>query len=127
MTYIFLDYIFWHYQIAPKEIFGILKNYLTGNWHKFLITKHLKTLFYPWHRLRPSEIEKTNKISEKIANAIIDFYIRILAALVRLTIVLTGLIYELITIIIFLALFLIWLFWPVVFIYLIVKGLTLIF
>jgi hypothetical protein len=124
---IFTDYIYWHYVIAPLGILGALKNYLIGIWHKFLIATHFKTLLAPWHRTKPSEIETTKNLSDKIVDAIIDFYIRIIAALARLSIILLGLFAEFVTIIVFIILLIIWLLWPLIFIKLIGQGLALVF
>lgn len=120
-----LKYFYWHYAIAPSNILGILKNYLIGTWDRFLISKHLQTLFSPWHRLLPSQIPEKQNFGTKILNAILDFYIRILAAIIRLIIIVVGLLNELLLIILFLLLLIIWLLWPVIFILMIIKGLKL--
>jgi len=120
-----LRYFYWHYAIAPSNVFKILNNYLVGTWHKFLISRHFKTLFSPWHRLLPSQLPEKQNLSTKISNSILDFYIRILAAIIRLFIILMGLLNELIIIIAFLMLLIIWLIWPVIFVLMITKGLSL--
>ena len=122
-----LNYIYWHYAIAPSAILGLLKNYLIGTWHRFLISTHFKMLFAPWHRTRPSEIGATINFGDKIADAIVDFYIRILAAVIRLFVILIGLTAEIFVIVVFLILFVVWLLWPLIFIFFLVKGLTFIF
>jgi hypothetical protein len=124
---ILADYIYWHYGIAPLGILELLKNYLIGIWHKFLIATHFKTLLAPWHRTKPSEIETAKKLGDKILDFIIDFYIRIIAVLVRLSIILLGLFTELMAIIVFIFLFIFWLLWPIIFVILVGQGLALIF
>jgi hypothetical protein len=124
---ILADYIYWHYGIAPLGILELLKNYLIGIWHKFLIATHFKTLLAPWHRTKPSEIETAKKLGDKILDFIIDFYIRIIAVLVRLSIILLGLFTEFMAIIVFIFLFIFWLLWPVIFVILVGQGLALIF
>ena len=125
MITIFLDYIYWHWAVAPREILKIMNNYLIANWHRFLITQHFKTLFSPWHRQNPSDIgPKQNAFTDKILNAITDLYIRLIAAGIRTVIILAGLVIELLTLIFFLVLFVAWLVWPVIAIYLIMKGLA---
>jgi len=121
-----LYYIYWHYIVAPREILKLLRNYLIGAWHKFFISQHLRTLISPWHRMRASDVIKSEKIVDKLGNIIIDIYTRFLAALIRLSIIITGLIAEIIVIIFFTALFIGWLLWPVIFIALIIKGWSLI-
>ena len=125
MTSIFLEYFYWHYAIAPFEILRIMRNYLIANWHRFLITQHFKTLFSPWHRQNPSDIgSKQKAFTDKILDAVVDLYIRLIAAGIRTIIILTGLVVELLTLIFFLVLFVAWLVWPVIAIYLITKGLA---
>lgn len=125
MGTIFLEYFYWHFTIAPFEILRIMRNYLIANWHRFLIVQHFKTLFAPWHRQNPSDFGKKEKtFSDKIFDTITDFYIRLIAASIRMAIIITGLIVNSLTLIIFMLLFVAWLAWPAVSIYLIVKGVT---
>ena len=121
-----LNYIYWHYIVAPREILKLLKNYLIGSWHKFFISQHLRTLISPWHRLRAADVIKSEKIADKLGNIVIDVYTRFLAALIRLTIIIAGLAAEIIVIAFFTALFIGWLLWPAIFIALIIKGWSLI-
>lgn len=120
-----LEYFYWHYAIAPGAILELSRNYLIGTWHRFLISTHFRTLLSPWHRTRPSDLSKTQNIGDKIMNMVIDFYIRILAAIVRLTIILVGLIAEIVIIAVFTALLVVWLLWPVIFIWSVSYGLKL--
>lgn len=121
-----LGYINWHYTIAPARILGLLRNYLISTWHRFLIGMHFKTLFAPWHRAKPSDIGGALTFADKFGNAIVDFYIRIIAAIIRLVIILIGLITETILAVAFIMLLAVWLLWPVIFVFLIMRGLALI-
>jgi hypothetical protein len=128
MITIFLEYFYWHFTIAPFEILRIMNNYLISNWHKFLVVQHFKTLFSPWHRQNPSDFGKrANTFTDKIFDALADLYIRLIAAGVRSAIILAGLIVELLTLIGFLLIFVIWLAWPVIAIYLIIMGFNIIY
>lgn len=123
MAKIFLDYFYWHYTIAPFEILRIMNNYLIARWHQFLIVQHFRTLFAPWHRQNPSDFGKRDRtFTDKILDGVADLYIRLIAAGIRSTIILGGLIVELLTVVSFLVLFVVWLGWPVISIYFIVKG-----
>ena len=115
-------YIYWHFAIAPGNILNILGNYTKATWHRFLIARHLKTLFVPWHKKQPSDI---SGVSGKIGNAVADFYIRILAAAVRLTIILAGLAAEAVISAAFILLLIVWVLWPVILVYSIGKGVSL--
>jgi hypothetical protein len=122
---ILLDYLYWHYFSAPLGILGLLRNYLIGTWHKFLINIHFKTLFSPWHRLNPSDVGEVKNFGDRILNFIVDFYIRIIAMIIRLTVILTGLMCEIILIFLFFVLFIVWFFWPIILIFFINKGFSL--
>ncbi|MBI2064886.1 MAG: hypothetical protein HYT62_02435 [Candidatus Yanofskybacteria bacterium] len=127
MVTIFLEYFYWHYTVAPFEILQIMRNYLKANWHRFLIVQHFKTLFAPWHRQNPSDFGSKNKtFSDRILDKIADFYIRIIAALIRLLIIFAGLIWEFVLLIFFLLLFAAWLAWPAIAIFLIIKGVNIV-
>jgi hypothetical protein len=121
-----VEYIYWHYGVAPANIVKLLKNYMVGTWHRFLISTHFRTLLAPWHRANPSDAGKPQNFGDKIINAVIDFYIRIVAAIVRLIIILVGLISEVLVFAVFVLLLIFWFLWPLIFIYLISKGLLLI-
>lgn len=124
---VIVDYISWHFTIAPGGIWGLLNNYMKATWHRFLIVQHLKTLFAPWHRQQPSDLDGPGGLGAKIMNSIADFYIRILAAGVRSIIIISGLIVEAIIFIAFVLLFIVWILWPIILVYLISRGLVLVF
>jgi len=127
MVTIFLEYFYWHYTIAPFEILWIMQNYLKANWHRFLIVQHFRTLFAPWHRQNPSDFGSKNKtFGDKIMDKVADLYIRLIAASIRLTIIFAGLIWQLILLILFLSFFVLWLAWPAIAVYSIIKGFTLV-
>jgi len=124
---IVMDYIIWHFSVALFEIGKIMRNFLVSTWHRFLIVRHLRTLFSPWHRLQPSQVGRTKGIGDRIANIIMDIYIRILASIVRIIIVLFGLLAEIIIFVAFVFLFVFWVMWPYLFVRYIIDGLLLIF
>ena len=100
---------------------------MIARWHQFLIVQHFNTLFSPWHRQNPSDFgPRERKFTDKILDSITDLYIRLIAAVIRLTIIFMGLVVELMTLAVFLVLFVAWLAWPVVAVYMISKGLNLI-
>ncbi len=125
MATIFIKYIYWHFTIAPGQILIIMNNYAKSTWHKFLIGKHFKTLFAPWHRQEPSQLAsaKSKNFGDKILDSIIDAYIRLIAAVIRLCVITAGLIMEAATYIgslIFLGL---WLIWPLAALVCVIYGL----
>ena len=127
MVIIFIKYVYWHFTIAPREILVIMGNYTKANWHKFLIGQHFKTLFAPWHRQDPSQIgKKPSEISDIILNKIVDVYIRLVAAVIRLSVIVAGLFIEVLIFTGFLLLLAVWIIWPLVAILAVVKGLSMI-
>lgn len=127
MIIIFLEYFYWHFTIAPFEILKIMNNYQIAFWHKFLIVQHFRTLFSPWHRQNPSEFgTRARTFVDKILDVLVDVYIRLIAACIRLVIILTGLVAQVLIFLGFIVLFVLWLGWPVISIYLIIKGLNLV-
>ena len=58
---------------------------------------------------------------------IADIYIRLIAATIRLSVIIAGLVTQLFIALGFTALFLVWIIWPVLAIYLIFRGLSLVY
>lgn len=112
------EYVWWHYAIAPLNIVRIARDYLAAVRHKFFISRHLRTLFAPWHRVRAQDIaQEAHTLGESVENAIgtvvADVFFRLIAASIRTTIIVLGLAVEALTFAAFIALFLVWLAWPV--------------
>jgi len=109
---VFLPYLNWHYTVAPGEIIGIAGNYLCGTWHRFIIPKHLATLFAPWRRTLPSQLWYKQTIGQKIGNLAMDIIIRFLGAIIRLGVVIIGSLVLALMAILGIASFLLWIVWP---------------
>ena len=120
-----IEYLYWHFAIAPRKILEIAANYMTATWHRFLIVQHLGSLFAPWHRRLPSDFGKTKSVGDRVTNVITDIYIRFFAACIRMTIVLSGLFVEVVLFFLTFLLFFAWVLWPLVAIAMIGKGISL--
>lgn len=125
--FLIIDYFIWHYTVAPIKIVYLLQNYSSAIWHRFFIVTHLRTLFSPWHRLRSKYIFSSQKFTDKLGNFIFEIFIRLLAASVRLCIIITGLLTQTLLFILFLIIFACWIFWPMLVFIFLGKGLVLIF
>jgi hypothetical protein len=125
MPGIFAEYLAWHFIIAPNELVAILRNYMAGTWHQFMIPRHLKTLFAPWHRLLPSDLSEKQTFGTKILNKVLDIYIRLVAAVIRLTLIAFGLALEVLWMVVFLVTLLAWVLWPILATASLVYGFTL--
>lgn len=126
---LFFEYLFWHYSTAIKQILAIAHNYLIASWFRFGIFFHLRTLLYPWHRqvVPPDDSEEGIffTLLNKAAGWIADLYFRLIAALLRLSVVFGGLISCTLIFLIFLFIIIVWLFWPFIVLISISKGITL--
>ena len=125
---IFVSYIIWHYTIALKDIIKITRNFLIGTWHKFAISIHFRTLFTAWKRQDLPKEKQDNpfaQLGENILDAIINGYLRILAAIIRLSIIISGLVVELFIGVSFVLIMFIWIFWPVIIVAWMIRGITL--
>ncbi len=124
------EYLAWHYGSGLRGLVRIAKNYCIAHWYRFGIGFHLRTLFYPWRR-QYAEDEKTDGVLMRVVmwavGKIVDLYFRLVAAVVRLTVVLVGLVYVSLTACFFTIAILAWLLWPAVAVGSITLGVTLLF
>lgn len=121
-----IKYLSWHFFVAPKNILQIAANYAKAVWHQFLIPQHSRSLFAPWHRRKPSDFAHSPGLGGRAIDAIIDFYIRIIAAGIRLSIIALGLMVEVATLCLFVLLFFVWVLWPLILFTSLIYGLRLI-
>lgn len=125
---LFFEYFFWHYSIALKDIAEISRNYLRATWFRFGVVFHLRTLFYPWRRQLVDDEPQEGLIMNllmKVVTWFVDLYFRLIAALVRFSVVLTGLFACAFIILVFTVVFIVWLLWPLIFIIAMSKGIAL--
>jgi len=120
-----MNYLIWHYTYAPGEILVLFRNYAVAYWHRFLIARHLKTLLSPWHRQNPADFSTNPTFSDKVGDFVVDVFIRCVAAVFRTVVILIGLLVEALNFLFFGLLLIVWFLWPIIFIYMIIKGLTL--
>ena len=120
--FLLVNYIKWHYSYGLRGILSVQRNYVQGSWHKFLIRQHLRTLFSPWHRVTVSQLGKPVGIADRIFNVVIELYFRLVAGLIRMTIIIIGLFWSAFNYILFLFIYIFWLFWPVIFLIFLFEG-----
>jgi len=127
---LFFQYILWHYTTAIKHLLEIARNYFVATWFRFAITFHLRTLFYPWRRQLINDAPDEGILMfflSKIGTIITDLIFRFIAALLRLSVILSGLITLIFLVCFFTALLIAWLLWPIIGIISISKGIAFIF
>ncbi len=122
---LFFQYFLWHYTTAVKHLLEIARNYLVATWFRFGILFHLRTLFYPWRRQLVDDTPDEGIIMfllSKIGTIVTDLIFRFIAALLRLSVIISGLITLITLICLFAVLLVAWLLWPIIFILSISKG-----
>ncbi len=108
-----MNYLAWHFYIAPKFILTLIYNYLLFVGHLFSIKIILKTLFSPWKR----EIIAVEKPGFNLADAFNTFSFniisRLIGAAVRIMTLLTSLVFFMFVIIFGLTFFIYWFLIPI--------------
>lgn len=120
-------YIKWHYTTAVFKILSLAQNFFKATWHKFFIGRHLVTFLAPWHRLQAKYVFQNEDVGDKIANIIVDIFVRFLAAGIRLSIISVGLLAEVAVIVSFVFILVAWVLWPILFFAMFTRGVSLMF
>ncbi|MDP4010347.1 MAG: hypothetical protein Q8P37_00600 [Candidatus Spechtbacteria bacterium] len=120
-----ISYITWHYTTAVLKILSLARNFFKAVWHKFFIGRHLLTFLATWHRLNAKYVFQNENVGDKIANFIVDIFIRFLAAGMRSVVISIGLLAEAVVLVSFGFILAAWVSWPVVFFMMITRGVAL--
>jgi hypothetical protein len=117
-------YFFWHYSRAFFEIFNIWKNFIWFVGHFFSLRQLTASWFSPWKRTVQGRGEKWN-FEDLAGYIIINIVSRIVGAVIRTVIIFLGIVSVLMTIVGGVIVYVFWIFAPVVLIFLLGFGLTL--
>jgi len=120
-----LNFFSWHYYRGIKKFLEIWRNFLEFFWNFFSIKLLAKTLFAHWRR----DVNVSGRgfdIEEFFRNLILNIFSRLIGAIIRSAMIIIGLLFELLTLVLGLFLFFVWLLLPIVTIYLFVTGFALI-
>jgi hypothetical protein len=103
-----MNYLLWHYSLAPKFILFLIGNYLFFVGHLFSLKLLLRTLFSPWRR-EIAKKEKPGLNLEDIAD-VVSFNIisRIMGFVIRLSTLFTALFFFVLVIFLGFILFFLW-------------------
>ena len=85
------------------------------------------TFFTTWHRLNPKYIFQNENVGDKIGNFIAGIFIRFLAAGMRSVVISIGLMAEVVVLVSFGFILAAWVLWPVIFLIMITRGVSLMF
>ncbi len=110
---IIIQWFFWHFLEAPKDILKIWKNFLKFNLYYFSIALLLKTLFFPWRRYQWTVSGRGFDIGKYLEAFFSNLISRILGAIVRSIFIIIGLLTEFFIFLAGMILFLGWLILPV--------------
>jgi hypothetical protein len=118
-------YVRWHYGRAIKNIGLISGNLIWFLWHFFSIPVLARTLFAPWERIH-EERARGLDIGSWFETTTINLVMRLLGVCIRLTIIIFGLVFIAIAAAGTILFFLLWIFLPLIFVYIVVLGIILI-
>lgn len=118
-----IHYLYWHYLVAPRNLLGIWRNFLTFDWHFFSIGLLLKTFFRPWKRIVVLKRVRGFDPKEFLERQIGNLFSRFLGMIVRSFVIALGCLAEIATCISGLVILLAWLVLPLILIILCFFGL----
>lgn len=108
-----LSYLNWHFSLAPIQILIITRNYLIFTDHFFSIGFHIKTLFKPWRKQVFTSGVGFN-LSKYFETVISNLISRVLGAIVRTVLILSGIFSQILVICIGLSIFVLFIFLPII-------------
>lgn len=113
MTSLTLTYTYWHYTTALPHLLDHIKVLMTFLWRFFDVPTLLSTLLAPWRRLGES-YEGGFDLKDAIGTFIINSLMRLVGAVVRLTIAAFGMVILMVGAALSLTVFAAWALLPVV-------------
>ena len=119
-------YFYWHYTKGIKSFLKIWRNFIRFFWHYFSVSLLARTLFYHWHRDVSSRGPGFD-INEFFRILVFNLFSRIVGAVSRSIVILTGLAFEMATLVFGALFFLVWLFLPLALTWFVVAGFVLLF
>ena len=106
-----VDYVVWHFFIAPLEILKAWRNVFLYSVTYFSTLVLLRNLFSPWHRSEWN-YSKTFDIGQFIETFISNIISRVLGAIVRICMIIFGIAGEICIFFAGIAVFIFWLLTP---------------
>ena len=121
-----LSYLIWHYRRGVKNFLVIWQNFLGFFWDYFSAGLLLRSLIAPWKR----DVNPRGRgfdLEIFFQTLVLNILSRLIGALIRSTAIILALLLELITLLGGLFLFFVWLFFPLLIIYLLLSGVLYLF
>ena len=116
----------WYWVDLPQRIYKIWLNYLWFFKNYFAITELLKSLVSPWRGVYFEKKSVGIEIGELFGNFVFNIFSRSIGAIIRLAFILIGIAVEFFVVIFGILGFAIWVIFPFVLIFCLVKGIQLI-
>jgi len=110
---IILEYFYWQFIEVPKKIVKVFANLIWFGYNFFSVEYCLKTLFNPWRKIAWS-YNKGFCLKDHIETFTSNIVSRVMGFLMRVFIVLAWIIYELIIIVLGIALMVFWILLPII-------------
>lgn len=124
MNNILFQALAWHFYDTPKEILKGWGNFLSFSLNYFSIPTLIVTFLAPWRRYGEA-YGKTFDLKKNLEALIFNSMSRIIGAILRTGLIITGLLFGLLVFIIGLLIFILWILTPVILIILIIFGIKL--
>ena len=120
------EYIVWHYTTAIADIVSIFGNFLSFLYHIFSIPVLARTLFTRWYQLGETR-EKVFDIGRFFSALLVNTIMRAVGFFVRISVITAGICSIIMAILAGIAVFVFWLFVPLINILILAVGVILIF
>lgn len=120
------QYLQWHYSRSLYEYWGLVRNFLWFFYNFFSFPSLVKTLFVPFHRLTDTS-QKRHALDFQVMaeHIVISTLMRLVGFLMRGTLILLGIVALVATALFGGVFFLVWLFAPLLVVFLIASGMLL--
>lgn len=115
------NFFIWYYNQGIHELLEIWKNFLLFFWRYFSIWELIKTLFSPWRKDVSMKTWRGFNPQKMVELFIANIFSRIIGAIVRIFVILSGLVFFLVTVFFGLFIVVIWIMIPFVVSFLLIK------
>jgi hypothetical protein len=114
--FILWGFFAWHYTTASRQILLVWSNYLRFYWEYFSVPLLIKTLLSPWHN-QAETYSRGFDLKEYSTVFLGNLISRFLGAIVRTVVIIIGLLFSLAALLAGSFVFVLWLLWPLLFIF----------
>lgn len=106
-------WIMWHFVVVPEFLFSVWKNYLWFIGDYFSIPLLAKTFFSPWRKYQSSYVRGFD-FGRFISDLIFNLFSRLMGMLCRTLLIISGIIAELVVVVVGIVSIAAWIFLPLI-------------